>query len=153
MASASGNILREVRKLIKHPREGLSTDRDLLERFSQQRDEAAFGDLVRRHETLVMGVCRRILDQAQDAEDAFQATFLLLAQKAGSLGKKESVANWLYGVAQRIAGKAKVAAVRRHRHESRAAVSDIVQLRDDVTWKELKSVLDEELARLPAHYR
>jgi len=153
MASASGNILREVLKIVKNPRDGLSSDRELLERFAQHRDQTAFGDLVRRHETLVMGVCRRILDRAPDTEDAFQATFLLLAKKAASIRKKESVASWLYAVAQRIALKAKVTAARRHRHERLAATTDAVEVREDVTWKELKSVLDAELRLLPEHYR
>src|SRR5262249_47080135 len=152
-ATAAGGILREVRRLIQHPNGGLLTDRELLERFSQHHDEAAFGGLVRRHETLVMGVCRRILGQAQDAEDAFQATFLLLAKKAASIRNKESVASWLYAVAQRTAAKAKVTASRRRRHESRAVVSDIQVIRDNVTWKEIKEVLDDELGRLPEYYR
>src|SRR5262249_35622519 len=107
----------------------------------------------RRHETLVMSVCRRILDQAPDAEDAFQATFLLLAKKAGSLGKQESVASWLHAVAQRVAAKAKVARARRLRHENRAAVGEALETRDDVSWREIRALLDEELGRLPEHYR
>src|SRR5262245_45171953 len=128
MVGASVGILR---KLIRNP----SPDRELLERFSRQRDEAAFGELMRRHGPLVLGVCRRVLKQTQDAEDAFQATFLLLAQKAGALGKRESVANWLHGVARRMAANAKVAAARRSCHERRATVSDAQEIRDDVTWK------------------
>src|SRR4051812_16844494 len=98
MESACAGILREIRNLIKDPRRGSLSDRALLERFSQQQDEAAFAELVRRHGTLVLGECRGVLEHAQDAEDAFQATFFLLAQKAGSLGKQESVATWLYVV-------------------------------------------------------
>src|SRR5437868_390923 len=106
MAGSSAGILGEIRKLIKHPS---PPDRALLESFSRQHDEAAFGELVSRHGAMVLGVCRRVLKQTQDAEDAFQATFLLLAQKSGSLGKEESVANWLYGVARHLAAKAKTA--------------------------------------------
>jgi len=153
MAIASGDILREVRRFMKHPRGSAPADRELLERFSEHRDEAAFCELVRRHETLVMGVCQRILGQTQDAEDAFQATFLLLAKKAQTIRSVESVASWLYGVAQRVAAKAKVAAARRRRRESRAAISDISVIRDHVTWKELKEILDRELGRLPEKYR
>src|SRR6516165_3077518 len=113
MAGSSGSIFREIRGLIKNPCRNSPADRELLERFSQQHDEAAFADLVGRHGTLVLGVCLRVLKQTQDVEDAFQATFLLLAQKAGSLGRQESVANWLYGVAQRVATNARIAAERR----------------------------------------
>src|SRR5262245_59639297 len=149
MAGSSAGILREVRKLIKHP----SCDRELLERFCQHHDETAFTELVRRHGALVLGVCRRVLRQTQDAEDAFQATFLLLAQTAGSLQRRESVANWLFGVARHVAARAKTAAHRRQRHEGRAAVSETQAIRDDVTLKEFKEILDEELGRLPDHYR
>src|SRR5262249_24619870 len=107
----------------------------------------------RRHGTLVLGVCRRMLRQTQDTEDAFQATFLLLAQKARSVRKQESVASWLYGVARHMAAKAKAAAVRRRRHEICAATRAVQEIRDDVTWKELKDVLDDELAHLPEHFR
>src|SRR5689334_2439590 len=93
MADAATGILREVRRLIKAPH-GSPSDRELLERFSHHHDEAAFGELVHRHGTLVMQACRQVLDQAQDAEDAFQATFLWLAQRAGALGKQDSVAGW-----------------------------------------------------------
>src|SRR5262249_47625837 len=128
-------------------------DRELLDRFSRQRDDVAFGELVRRHSTLVLGVCRRILNQAQDAEDAFQATFLLLAQKAHSLGKQESISSWLYIVAQRVASKARVAAARRQRRESRVPVRDLLETRDEVSWREVRDVLDGELGGLPERYR
>jgi RNA polymerase sigma factor (sigma-70 family) len=152
MANATAGILREVRKMVKHPG-SCPSDRELLERFLQHRDEAAFTDLVHRHGTLVLGVCHRVLGQAQDAEDAFQATFLLLAQKAGSVRKQESLASWLFGVAQRVAGNVKIAAARRRRHEARAAVSDAQETCDDVTWREVKAVLDEELGRMPERYK
>src|SRR5262249_5263947 len=144
---------REVRKLIKDPRGCSLPDRELLDRFSRQRDDVAFGELVRRHSTLVLGVCRRILNQAQDAEDAFQATFLLLAQKAHSLGKQESISSWLYIVAQRVASKARVAAARRQRRESRVPVRDLLETRDEVSWREVRDVLDGELGGLPERYR
>src|SRR5262245_57294267 len=82
---------------------GGMSDGHLLERFIATRDEAAFAALVRRHGPMVLGVCRRILRHTQDAEDAFQATFLVLARKAVSLGRRELVGNWLYGAAYRAA--------------------------------------------------
>src|SRR4051794_18816930 len=89
------------------------SDRQLLQHFLAQRDEAAFGNLVQRHGATVWGVCRRLLRQEQDAEDAFQAVFLVLARKAASIRKGEAVGSWLYGVAYRTALKARKSTTRR----------------------------------------
>src|SRR5437867_8465141 len=97
------------------------TDGELLESFIARKDEAAFEALVRRHGPMVLGVCRRVLHDHHDAEDAFQAAFLVLARKAGSLRKQESLGSWLYGVAYRLAARARLAAVRRQRREAHAA--------------------------------
>src|SRR5579884_505079 len=114
-------ILRHIRRLAAGPAEEALTDRELLHRFGTQRDEAAFAALVRRHGRLVLGVCRRVLGQEQDAEDAFQATFLILARKAAARGWRESISNWLYRVAYRLAVRARRQAGRRQARERRPA--------------------------------
>src|SRR6516162_8632103 len=97
------------------------TDRQLLHRFARQRDEVAFAALVRRHAALVLGVCRRTLPDRQDVEDVFQATFLVLARKSASVRWRESVGNWLYEVAHRLAVKLRAETARRQIHEKLAA--------------------------------
>src|SRR5947209_16048369 len=96
-------------------------DRQLVERLLAGRDEAAFEALVRRHGPMVYRVCWRVLQQAQDAEDAFQATFLLLARKLSAVTRRDSLASWLHGVAHRVALSARRQAARRRRHEGQAA--------------------------------
>ncbi len=129
-------------------------DRDLLARFVASRDSAAFAELVRRHGPLVLGVCRRVTGQAQDAEDAFQATFLVLAKKAGSLRNPELLGNYLYGVAFRVASRARRSALRRGKREVLvSALPDPQAPSPPPAMPELTPILDEELAALPACYR
>src|SRR5439155_15875563 len=116
-------------------------------------DENAFAALVRRHGALVLSVGQRILQQNQDAEDVFQATFLVLARKAASVRWRESVANWLYAVAHRLALEAKGDACRRRVRERKAEATPRPTALADVTRRELCSVLDEEMQRLPERYR
>src|SRR5262249_13979389 len=104
-------FLRQVRRQL--PLEEGEEDRALLQRFADSRDEDAFTALVERHGPLVLGICRRLLRQGPDAEDAFQATFLVLARKASAIAQPERLGNWLYGVAVRIAQKARAQAARR----------------------------------------
>jgi RNA polymerase sigma factor (sigma-70 family) len=130
--------------------EGLS-DGQLLERFVSRRDEGAFAALLRRHGPLVWGVCRRVLRHAQDAEDAFQATFLLLARRAGAIRKQASVRSWLYGVAYRVATRARETAARRRIREG--PLEDVAAPAAEEAGPDPRPVLDEEIGRLPEKYR
>ncbi len=128
-------------------------DRHLLERFIADKDEAAFAALVERHGAMVLAVARNVLRHRQDAEDVFQATFLVLARKAGSVRKLGSAGSWLHGVAYRLALKARTALAARHRLESRAPARTSDESPDDLTWRELSEILHEELESLPDKYR
>src|SRR5262245_57546834 len=128
------------------------TDGQLLARFVLARDERAFASLVRRHGPMVFGVCRRVLRHDQDAEDAFQATFLVLARKARSVVKRESVGSWLYAVAYRIALQASVVRARRQAREKQVEEMPHPQV-VPVEPQDWRSFLDRELARLPEKYR
>jgi RNA polymerase sigma factor (sigma-70 family) len=127
-------------------------DRRLLQRFVTQRDQEAFAELVTRHGPLVFGMCRRVLRDLHDAEDVFQATFLVLARKAATIRKPESLSCFLHGVAYRLAIKARAEADRRRRHERRA--SGTGETEDaDLSWREVRALIDEELQRLPLTMR
>jgi RNA polymerase sigma factor (sigma-70 family) len=128
-------------------------DAELVWRFATQRDEAAFAALVTRHGPLVMRACRRVLPDASAADDAFQATFLVLARKAGAIRQQESLANWLYGVAIRVAMKARADAARRRARETQASLRVANEPMDEMSARELCAVLDEELLRLPERLR
>lgn len=128
-------------------------DGALLERFVSAGDEAAFESLLRRHGGMVLGVCHRVLLDAQDAEDAFQATFLVLVRKARTVQQSGSVASWLYGVALRVAQKAKTTAARCHQRERRAAAMRSETHATEADWSEVRPLLDEELGRLAEKYR
>jgi RNA polymerase sigma-70 factor (ECF subfamily) len=146
-------VLRLIRRMAR-PRDACTDgDAQLLQRFAACRDEAAFAALVQRHGPMVLGVCRRALSCAEDAEDAFQATFLVLVRKAGSLRRPELRANWLYGVACRTAARAKAEAARRRTHERRAVNPHAVEPVDEVLWRDLRPVLDQEIRWLPDRYR
>jgi RNA polymerase sigma factor (sigma-70 family) len=127
-------------------------DRELVERLLAGRDEAAFEALIRRHGPMVYRVCWRVLQQAEDTEDAFQATFLLLARNLGTLKKRDSLASWLHGVALRVALSTKKQAARRRLLEG-SVPAPHVGPPDDITWRELRAALDAELASLPERHR
>jgi RNA polymerase sigma factor (sigma-70 family) len=129
------------------------TDRQLLQHYTDRRDEQAFALLVRRHAALVLGVCRRILRQTKDAEDVFQATFLVLARKAATTRWQPSVSNWLYTVASRLAREARGRTLCRYRRERLVAEMPDIPAPTLTAMQELCAVLDEELRRLPERYR
>jgi RNA polymerase sigma factor (sigma-70 family) len=127
-------------------------DPELLQRFVVQRDEAAFLTLLQRHGPLVLSVCRALLSNAADAEDAFQATFLVFAQQARSIRQSASLAGWLYSVASRTARKARTLSARRSQHEAQAARQE-ARAAEDWTWREVQGVIHEELAAMSQRYR
>jgi RNA polymerase sigma factor (sigma-70 family) len=131
---------------------GLS-DGQLLERFLARGDAAALEALVRRHGPMVLGVCRRVLRDPHDAEDAFQATFLVLARRAASIWPREKVGNWLYGVAYQTARKARAVRARRRVREVPASGAPEPEAASDVPRSDLAELLDHELSRLPDKYR
>jgi RNA polymerase sigma factor (sigma-70 family) len=146
------NLLRGLRRLGDRSG-GALTDAQLLERFARHRDEAAFEVLVWRYGPLVLGVCRRLLRHEQDVEDAFQAAFLVLVRKADTIARRESVGSWLYKVAYRVARAAQAAASKRATREQPWADQEAEQGSDEVLWRDLKPLLDEEVLRLPEKYR
>src|SRR5262245_10334361 len=131
---------------------GVESDRQLVERVLATRDESALLTIVLRHGTMVYHVCRRVLRHPHDAEDAFQATFLVLAQELRALRQHSSLASWLHGVALRVSRKAKARAMAEQRREAGAARPEAVPP-DDLTWSEVRSALDAELSRLPDRWR
>jgi RNA polymerase sigma-70 factor (ECF subfamily) len=146
-------VLRFLRALQPSGGAADAPDAQLLERFAAHRDEAAFAALLRRHGPMVLAVCVRTLGDTPDAEDALQATFLVLARRAGSVGRPELLANWLYGVACRVARKARGAAATRRRHEGRVRCGLGSDPAEEAAWHDLRPILDEELSQLPAKYR
>ena len=129
------------------------TDGELLEAFLAQRDDSAFEALLRRHGPMVLGVCRRTLRNPHDAEDAFQATFLVLVRKASTIRPSEMVGNWLYGVAFRTAMKTRAMNMRRRVKERNAQAIARPENGVEVPDDKLLSLLDEEISRLPDKYR
>jgi RNA polymerase sigma factor (sigma-70 family) len=154
MATAQAcTLMRHLRKLAAPPAGRQRTDRQLLDDFAACRDDSAFAVLVSRHGPMVLRVCRRVLRHEQDAEDAFQAAFLVLARNYASIRRPEVLTSWLYGVAYRTAMKAKRSAARRRNHEARlrAGRTDLKSV--PPSWDDVQAILDEEVQRLAEPYR
>jgi cytochrome c peroxidase len=152
MAKAVSSPILQLIRRFEDERARQLPDHVLLKRFSEQRDEAAFGALLYRHGPMVLDVCRSVLSNEADAEDAFQATFLILARNAASIRKTASVGSWLHGVARRTALKARARAATREKNEARAPGRPAPDP-DDLGWREVRQVLHEELAGLAGRYR
>jgi RNA polymerase sigma factor (sigma-70 family) len=146
-------VLQQLRKMVSAQGRRDLSNSQLLLAFAAGHDQSAFTVLVQRHGPMVLRVCRHVLHHLQDAEDAFQATFLVLARQAASIRKPEAVASWLHGVALRIARNAKKAADRRRKHEEQAQTMSQQSRSSDLAWGEVQAVLDEEIQRLPSKYR
>jgi RNA polymerase sigma factor (sigma-70 family) len=146
-------VLQHVRKLAAAPAANPPADRDLLDRFVARRDEAAFAALVERHGAMVLGICRRVLRHAHDAEDAWQAAFVVLARKAATIRSKDALGAWLHGVAYHVATNLRRDLARRGAHEVPLGEAGPAGAAGDVSWREVRAVLDEELARLPERLR
>jgi RNA polymerase sigma factor (sigma-70 family) len=153
-------LWRDIHTLFDAGTVGGLTDRQLLERFTTARDgssQAAFEVLVRRHGPMVLRVCRNVLKDWNDAEDAFQATFVVLARRCGSIRRRDSVESWLFGVACRVSARARVEAARRRAVERRGAAEADAALGtpepDDADLPELGPIVQEEVRRLPEKYR
>jgi RNA polymerase sigma factor (sigma-70 family) len=153
-ASHCDHLVHKVRRLVTS-RETASPERDLLRAFVDHHDTEAFAALVERHGPMVFGVCQGVLRNRHDAEDAFQVTFLVLADKAGSIRRSASLGSWLHGVALRVARKALAASVRRqvHAEKANAPTCDIRAPDEDLSWREVHAILHAELAGLPEPFR
>ncbi len=148
-----GLVLREVGRLLGGGTVGSLGAGQLLERFAVDRDEAAFEALVTRHGPMVLGTCRRMLADPHDVDDAFQATFLVLARKAGSIQDADRLGPWLHGVARRVATRSRALSSRRKSVERQGVNEPAAESPDLLEDFEIREVLDEELSRLPDKYR
>ncbi len=146
-------ILDPLRRLIDRQAGAALNDTELLENFVARRDPASFEVVVWRHGAMVLALCNRVLRDAHEAEDAFQATFLVFARKAASIGRRESVGCWLYKVAYRIALRLRAAASRRPASAEPALDLAAPETTGDAEWRDLRPILDDEIARLPEKYR
>jgi RNA polymerase sigma factor (sigma-70 family) len=142
--------VHRIRSLTAPPSDDLA-DAELLRRFRKSNDESAFSTIVARHGPAVFGVCQRVLNNRHDAEDAFQATFLVFARRAGSIQKTGALGCWLHGVAHRVANKSRVRLAKLPRPTALPDIS--IEPHEDVSWREVRRILDEEVNRLPERLR
>jgi RNA polymerase sigma factor (sigma-70 family) len=149
----TSEVLQHLRRAVLLSEGAGLTDGQLLEDFIRHRDESALAALVRRHAPMVWGVCRRVLRDHQDAEDAFQVTFLVLVRKAACVNPTEMVGNWLYGVAHQTALKTRATAARRKLRERQVTQMPEPAVPEADLWEDLQPLLDQELSRLPDKYR
>jgi RNA polymerase sigma factor (sigma-70 family) len=147
-----GEVIRRLGRSGGLRGELVQTDAQLLDRFARRRDEPAFSALVARHGPMVLGLFRRLLPDPQDAEDAFQAAFLVLARKAATVGRRAPLGPWLYGVAWRVAVRLRGRAARRRQRERPGVDLDALPA-DDAAWSDAHGVVHEEVQRLPDAYR
>jgi RNA polymerase sigma factor (sigma-70 family) len=148
-----GTAEHDLRTLFQAGALGNLSDGELLERFVVRRDESAFEAIVRRHGPMVLGVCRRVLRDHHDVEDAFQATFLVLARKAGTVRPGSMLPNWLYGVAHQVAIKARAINARRRSRERQVTAMPEPATVPSAPVDDLRGLIDRELSRLPDKYR
>src|SRR5438067_7467271 len=151
-AGRLGSVMRYLRR-VAAPAAGEESDGQLLGRFIARRDEAAFAALVERHGPMVLAVCRRVLGDVHDAEDAFQATFLVLVRKATSIVRPDRLGPWLYGVTYRTALEVRGRRARRRANEKEATDMPAAPATAEEAATDLRPILDEEVGRLPAKYR
>ena len=154
MANAhQGIVLRQIDRLYREGTLAGLGDGQLLERYLSRRDEVAFEALVDLHGPMVLGLCRRILRDPRDVEDAFQATFLILVRKASAIRDPSHLSNWLYGVAYRVANRARTNTLRHRFRETSLPNLDVAAAPETTELLEIGPVLDQELNRLPQKYR
>jgi RNA polymerase sigma factor (sigma-70 family) len=151
--SQPSTVLDFIRTQVADPAAGGLPDRELLSRFATSRDEGAFVILLRRHGPLVWRACQRVLQRTADAEDVFQATFLVLARRAGGVKSPDAVGPWLYGVAHRLARETRRRASRQQARDARSRPGAARDPLAEVSGRELVAILEEELAGLPERYR
>jgi RNA polymerase sigma factor (sigma-70 family) len=147
------SVLDCLHRVVGPTAQGEVSDAELLERFVRTGDQAAFELLVWRHGPMVLALCRRLLRHEQDAEDALQATFLVLVRKAGSITKKQSLASWLYKVAYRIACRARLRTPVLTNHAALTDTQGTPAAETEVMWRDLRDKLDGEISQLPETYR
>jgi RNA polymerase sigma factor (sigma-70 family) len=152
-SSHRDTIFHHLRRLVGACAAAEAADEQLLGRFLAGRDEAAFEALVQRYGPIVLGVCRRVLHDPADVEDAFQATFLILVRKAPGLREPRLLGPWLHGVAYRVAVRTRASAARRRHHEMQAPARPATDPDTRADWRELRPLLDAEVSRLPERYR